>query len=249
MQQSPMHRFITFCAAPLGFVLMGCGGGETAPDELAPTFGDQEIDFGQPASEQVAYPEAVGWEIGRAIPNLVFVGYASYLNPIAGAELRFLQMSDFYNPTGSELFPEDAPYGAGLPKPTALLLDLSAVWCGPCKYESEVVLPAAYAKYAPQGGGFLTLLLEGNDPSTGEPATYLELESWAKSYGVETPLALDPVGLAKPFLDGGWPTNVIIRTRDMKMIFATAGVPELDAPSGSSFWSLYEQVMNGSYQD
>ncbi len=249
MQQPTKSRVPVLSALLFGLGLMGCATTETAPDEIAPAFGDDPTDHGQPAPAQIAYPDVVGWEIGRAIPNLVFLGYANYLDPVTGGELRFLQMSDFYNPTGDGLFPEDAPYGAGSPKPRALLLDISAVWCGPCKYESEVVLPAAYAKYGAQGGGFLTLLLEGNDPSTGEPATYLELETWAASYGVETPLALDPNGYAKPFLDGGWPTNVIIRTQDMKMIHASAGVPELDSPSGSSFWSLYEQVMNGTYQD
>ena len=234
----------------LSLGLAACTTTETEEDVPAREFGSDVGDFGQEAlPEAPAYPDYVGLEIGRSIPNFKFVGYANYMEPANGQALQYLEMSDFYNPTGEEVFPADSPYGPNTPKPRALLLDISAVWCGPCNYESEVVLHELYPGMKAAGGHFLAVLVESDNG--GEPATYFELENWAASYDVSYTLVLDPTWQTKSLLGGGYPTNIIIRTRDMKIIDRISGVPTNDPQdtAGQAFWATFNAVANGTYQD
>jgi hypothetical protein len=237
-------------ALSLGLVACTTTETETAPDQDARDFGTYVEDFGQDALPAgAAYPDAVGLEMGRAIPNFKFIGYANYMDPANEQLLQFVELSDFYNPTGDEVWPEGSPYGAGVAKPRALLLDISAVWCGPCNYESEVVLHGHYPTVKPAGGHFLAVLAENGDGNA--PASYFELQNWAGNYAVAYTLALDPTWQTKTLLGGGWPTNIIIRTSDMKMIDSVSGVPipnDPQDPSGQAFWNLFTSVANGTYQ-
>ena len=103
--------------------------------------------------------------------------------------MKTIQLADFYNPTGDEIA-EDAPCRAGTPKPKALLIVVSAVWCSPCNYEADVTLPALYAKYQPNGGEFFLVLADG--PTPGIPAESKNLYLWDKKYALDYPSALDP---------------------------------------------------------
>ncbi|MBW2457208.1 MAG: hypothetical protein JRI68_22030 [Deltaproteobacteria bacterium] len=237
-------------ALTLSVGLAACTTTETDDDVPARDFGTDPADVGQETlPEAPAYPDYVGTEVGRSIPNFKFVGYANYMDPANAQALQYVEMSDFYNPTGDELWPADSPFGPNVPKPRALLLDVSAVWCGPCNYESEVVLHQLYDSVKPAGGHFLAVLVENSNGSA--PASYSELENWAASYDVAYTLALDPTWQTKSLLDGGYPTNIIIRTSDMKIIEQVAGVPTNDPQdvSGQAFWAKFNSVANGTYQD
>ena len=240
MSQQLRRLPIFASAAALAFALAACGT-EQGEDEYAPEF---EADQGQlPVPETRAdYPDVVGWQVGRAFPNLSFIGYANFKEGAPG-QYQLIHMSDFYNPTGDEMWPEGSPYGTG-PKPKAIVMDISAVWCDPCKYESSVIIPQQYDKFGPMGGYFMTALIEGNDTQNPRPTTFDELTSWAQSYKFDVPLVLDPEWNTRVFLDEGWPTNLIIRTSDMKVIDRLGGVPE----PGDPFWSTFESVINGTYQ-
>src|SRR5687768_17367196 len=103
---------------------------------------DFEENQGQDATtseSRIEYPVGpYGTDVGSIIANFRFRGYPS---PMSDNEtIGDVQLADFYNPTGTEQFPADSIYGAR-PKPKVLLLNVSAVWCGPCNYESDVVLP------------------------------------------------------------------------------------------------------------
>ncbi|WP_437936114.1 TlpA family protein disulfide reductase [Sorangium sp. So ce341] len=215
--------------------LVGCGGEE---DPIpAPPFPEGT---GQPAANAAQYPAGpYGISPGRVIANYQFVGYAN------AAEhkdtMQPIQLADFYNPTGEEVFPEGSPYGAGEPKPKVLLIDVSSVWCGPCKIEAESVLPRLYEKYQPLGGEFLVQLADGRNP--GEPAVPRDLYRWTTTYDVQYPSAIDPsYKLGALFQADAFPANMLVRTKDMTIIEVVSGVPE----ENSSFWRTFEKIMNGA---
>src|SRR5262249_17595278 len=136
-------------------------------------------------------PGPYGVSRGSIIANYNFVGYPNYLGAadlldtgpacttsadchdglVCNTETSACQMglwtihlAAFYTPTGTDVFPENPPYGAGQPKPKALLIDVASVWCGPCNDEAKFVLPGQYALYQPQGGEFLLQLADSQTP-------------------------------------------------------------------------------------
>ncbi|WP_437632106.1 TlpA family protein disulfide reductase [Sorangium sp. So ce854] len=214
--------------------LVGCAGEE---DPIpAPAFPEGT---GQPAANAARYPAGpYGINPGRVIANYQFIGYANADEN--NDTMQPIQLADFYNPTGTEVFPEGSQYGAGEPKPKVLLIDVSSVWCGPCKIEAESVLPRLYDKYQPLGGEFLMQLADGRNP--GEPAVPLDLRRWTTQYEVKYPSAIDPsYKLGALFQADAFPANMIVRTEDMTIIEVVSGVPAED----SNFWRTFERVMNG----
>ena len=205
----------------VGFALTGCDEGSTAPDEEAPDF---ESEQGQIAEEQAAYPEGpYGIEKGSIVANYRFVGFA---NPMVdSSSASYVQMSDFYNPTGNEVYPEGSPYGAGNPKPKAMLINVSSVWCPPCNEENRTVLPELHNDWADRGGLILLQLADGNDPGT--PAEFSDLVKWTAKYDTEWPAVIDPdYKLAELFEADAFPANIIIDTTTMEIVDVVAGLPE-----------------------
>ncbi|MBX5482473.1 MAG: TlpA family protein disulfide reductase [Myxococcaceae bacterium] len=217
--------------------LAACGapssGNKQPIDTKAPEFegGGQD---GTDVGEDV-YPGPYGVGIGSVVKNYTFYGFPRWED--GPTEMVKMSLADLYNPTGHEVFPEGSPFGAGLPKPKALMLDRSAVWCEPCNFEARVTLPSAHARYEPMGGEFILLLGEG--PTGGEPATQTDLERWATKYDLDYPAAIDPNGTISEVVGkDAWPGNVIVRTKDMKIIEWTAGGPD------AAFWDLFEKVLD-----
>lgn len=219
--------------------LAGCAGDGDEEEEayVAPT-PDFPSGQGQLASGSIAYPAGpYGISKGSVVANYQFIGYGDFTQK--SDAMQVVQLADFYNPTGTETFPDDTPYPgkAGKTKPNALLIDVSASWCVPCQNEAKDVLPGKYAEYNPQGGEFLMQLAEG--PS-GDPATAKNLGAWTTKYDVNYVSTIDPGSQLSALFDGGFfPTNIIINTQTMQIVRVTAGSPD------SSFWSKFEQVMQG----
>lgn len=204
------------------------------PDEQAPAFTGGGQEGGEVGGNVYAGPYGTG--IGSVIPNYRFLGY-----PRASLDkttMVQLEMADFYNPTGTEVYPPGSPYGEGVAKPKAMILSRSAVWCGPCKYEAKTVIPPLRAELAPLGGEWLLILGEG--PIGGEPATQFDLTKWATDYSLNYPSAVDPNGTISAIVGvDAWPGNVIIRTRDMKIVTWIAGVPD------NAFNQLFRDTLDG----
>jgi hypothetical protein len=232
-------------AAAIAVAATGCiGADESAPD----------LEAGQgeelPLSE-AAYPEGpFGFAEGSILPNLEFLGYPDFVH--RGAELRITKLSDFYNPTGAEVFGEELAYygdglivprnAEGLPlKPRALVMLISSVWCGPCRTEAANVLPGEFAEWKPQGGHFLAILIDGQEPGT--PATVDDLLAWSTSYQPSYTMAMDPSNHVMSWYEPAFPGNIIIRTSDMKIIRRVAGVPQ------ANFWNTFAQVVAGTYEE
>ncbi len=222
--------------------LMGCngssgsGGGDSGDGTLAPAFPDGT---GQQAHGAKAYPAGpYGVGKGSIIANYKFVGYAN-AQKINNA-LQAIELADLYNPTGDGVFEEGSVMEVGAPKPKALLIDVASVWCGPCNYEADQVLPGLYAKYKPLGGEFLLNLADGVTPGTS--ATTKSLYNWTTKYKVDYPATIDPTyKLSALFDQDAYPANMIINLKTMEIVEVIAGAPE----AGSSFWKKYEQVLNG----
>jgi hypothetical protein len=226
---------MTWAAATLGLAAAGC----VSENVDAPDF---EAGQGQDvAATDVAYPEGpYGFNEGSIIPDMEFLGYPDFVN--RGAEMRVTKLSDFYNPTSTEVYGEDlAYYGLGQPKPKAIVMLISSVWCGPCNQEAGNVLPGEYAHYKPLGGQFVSVLIDGKDPGT--PATVDELTAWSTRYQPAYTMTMDPSNYVMAFYEPAFPGNIIIRTSDMKIIRRVAGVPQAD------FWNTFTLVLSGQYQE
>ena len=125
MNTTTFKGLITVAATAMAFATVGCT--TQGEDTVADPFPEGT---GQAAPAPEAYPDTpTGFGEGAIIPNLEFIGYANFMNP-ANEGVQIVKLSDFYNPTGNEVFPEGSPYGAGTPKPKALNMLISSVWCG-----------------------------------------------------------------------------------------------------------------------
>lgn len=202
-----------------------------------------------PAMVGKSYPEGP-YDVakGAVIPNDSFSGFANA--KADSSKLQTVALSDFYNPHAGDasyqpaspeeddrLYPPGSPYGAGNKKPTALLIDVASVWCGPCNEEAKSVLPGLYAKYHPCGGEFLFQLAEGAMP--GAPATEQNIRTWTKVYKVDYPATFDPgKQLRSLYSTGTFPDAVVIDTRTMKMVEVIQGVPD------DAFWASYEALLD-----
>jgi hypothetical protein len=193
---------------------------------------------GQSANPTVEYPKGpYGVNKGSVVQNFKFMGFPNSM--VENKTLVQVSLADFYNPTGKDNFPKGSPYGDGTPKPKALLIDVSSVWCGPCNYEAANVLPGLYAKYKPKGGEFLLQLADG--PTPGDPANAKHLYNWTHKYKVDYPATIDPsYKLSALFQADAFPANMIIDTKTMKIVDVIAGVAE----EGGAFWQAYEKLLN-----
>ena len=199
----------------------GCG------DELAPPF---PVGQGQTAVRGASYPPGpYGVTKGATITNYEFDGFTNPGVSKTAAAIEKVSLSNFYNPTGNEAFAEGSSYGAGNPKPKALIIDVSAVWCAPCQFESKSLLPNEYAKYHPLGTEFFLLLADG--AQVGVPAVPNELVNWVTKFNLTFPAGIDPGRkLGSSFSADAFPVNMLVDTRTMTIVEVVAGVPEEGGP-------------------
>lgn len=220
-------------AASLAVTSLGCSSTEVEEDEDAPTFQEGQGDTSW-QGEDSAYPAApYGIREGQVIPDIEFFGFYDYMN--LGGQITPIALSDFYNPTGTETFPEGHPF-AGRAKPRIMVMIVSASWCGPCQAEAANDIPEKRGEYG-DSVVFLSTLLQG---PTGEPATFLDLENWTKAYPVDYPMAVDPADqIFDLYPRAAFPANMMIRTDTMQIVRSTNGAPD------ASFWLEADSIING----
>lgn len=254
--------------ALLSSLLSGCAGdSETIP------LGEFAEGQGQLPVAQASYPSNADWgtDVDKVVPNWSFIGFANSEDP-ALQGYQMVSLGDFYNPNGylfadcvesaaadcaekypDAVFPEGSPWGAGTPKPRALSVGQSAVWCGPCNQEAKSIFPAKVAKYAPMGGQFIVGLIDG--PKPGTAATLTDITKWTQKYNVAYPLVADPNGFLPRLFPPSLPSNAVIRTSDMKIVLVAAGAP-LDAASADckqfpnepacKYWPTFEATLESA---
>ena len=224
---------------------IGCG---SSTDVTVPTF---QKGHGQTPQTGESYPSApYGINVGSVVANYHFVGFANSV--MDSADMQGIALSVFYNPHANDttyqpkspaeddrLYPPGSIYGEGTPKPTALLLDVSAVWCPPCNAESLSTLPAQFLNLHSQGAQFLLDLTDGPNPGTA--ATPADLDAWTFKYKEDFPAVIDPeYELAALFAADFYPANLVVNPRNMKICKVVSGAP--DAPT----WALFSAVMAGN---
>jgi hypothetical protein len=163
---------------------------------------------------------------GSIINDFAFQGFIDASKQ--SATLDTIKLQDFYNPHADDatyqpldaahddrLFPPGSPYGAGTKKPTALLIDIASVWCGPCNEEAKSLLNGLYAKYKPCGGEFLFQLAEGSAPGTSVDQPMLK--SWVSAYHVTYPATFDPgKQLFSLFSAGFFPDGAVVEPTSLR---------------------------------
>jgi hypothetical protein len=218
-------------------------GGTPAPEFPAGT--------GQQVESKAMYPAGpYGVGVGSVIPNYQVMGFAVKREP--GAEPIPLQLADWYNPHADDpdykpatpqeddrLFPPGSPYGEGRAKPKAFVLDISAVWCGPCQEESKTEIPKRKLRYDACGGDFFLVLADGTSP--GDVPSVLNTKTWASKFKTEFPVTVDPSKITTALFDvGAFPFNAIVDARTMTILLKTEGVPT------QSFFNVLEKAIGYS---
>lgn len=231
-----MRKLQTFASiiplAAASFLAAGCD------EEEPPVTPEFEEGQGQEAVDDVelAYPEGpYGTEVGSIVADFKFYGFP---NPSADqGTAQLLKLSDFYNPTGTGVYPEGSMYGAGKAKPKALQIIISSVWCIYCQEENREVLPGNHAEYGPRGAEFLVMLADGPEPGT--PAEFSHLTAWTTKYKTAWPSAIDPAySLELLYPDFAYPINMIIDTTTMELVENVAGVPN------AAFYNKLEALLD-----
>jgi len=93
----------------------------------------------------------------------------------------------------------------------AIVLDLSAMWCGPCQLAAADT-QALQDKYG-ENLIYLTVLIENLNQIS--PPVQEDLQMWAASFGIKAPILAGPKGMLHPTGEDGWrvyawPTFVFI---------------------------------------
>lgn len=212
----------------------GSSGGP-GPSTVAPEF---PAGSGQQPNTltQVAYPPGpYGIGKGSTIANYQFVGFVNAM--VNSQSMQLLQLADFYNPTGTDVYPPGSPYGEGQPKPKALAIIVAAGWCAPCKQEAKSILPGKYLQYKPRKGEFF--LQMADSPTPGKPAEPKHLYNWTQTYDVNYPSSIDPsYKLMALFESDAFPSNIIVDTTTMKIVEAIAGSPD------AIYWKKFEALLD-----
>jgi len=178
-------------AALLACGLAGCSGGSDAS--------------GAHAATVCAYPAGpYGTKVGDVVdPSLSWQGYLD-----DGTQAQTVAMSQYLDCDGSK----------GI---SALLLDESATWCADCEAQAQRIAPEVGSTWKSAGVHVVTLMAEDQSE---DPATLATALSWRDEYSLTTgAVCADPGWTTKlwggaPAEGNGFPTNVVIDPRTMKIV-------------------------------
>jgi hypothetical protein len=210
---------LALCATGGLLVVLGCN--KTAPNAtITPV--DYTKDPGEAPTSQAAYPDGpYGVAVGSVVPNLKYYGFHNPQTSSDTNNLEDIELAQFYNPTGSDMWPADSTYRPGEAKPKVLWIDVSAQWCPPCQEESAVTLPADYKLYQPQGAEILLELIEDTN---GNPALPVNLVQWTTKYKTAWPAVIDPSRQTFTLApQDAYPDNIVVDTKTMKVLYKVAG--------------------------
>jgi cytochrome c biogenesis protein CcmG/thiol:disulfide interchange protein DsbE len=108
-----------------------------------------------------------------------------------------------------------------------VLLDFWATWCGPCKYETPMLIELQN-KYASRG--FIVLGVAMDEGGKGVVEPYVRTERFdvqGKQLAMNFPIILGTSSLEEKFGVTGYPTTVLI-SRDGHLVKITPGLVSMD---------------------
>ena len=93
----------------------------------------------------------------------------------------------------------------------AVLIDIGAGWCEPCKEEAEHLEEDIVQVFKDQGVVVISILTED---ANSQPATQAFCQGWTEEYGLTSPVITDPKNSAKTWIKGdpttSLPINIIL---------------------------------------
>lgn len=237
------HVFLGSFALLLASAVAGCT--DDGRDSSSPT---GEVILQASAADYP--PGPYGTSRGSIVARYQFTGFKNALTQ--NGSMQNIELADFYNPHSDDSsyvpadplqdgrrFPVGSLYGSNAPKPRALSISISSIWCGACKREAKMVLPVKHLLYKPLGGEFLVQLNDGAAP--GHAAVQQDLLGWTSQFQVDFPATIDPHRqLDALFVISAYPTNIILDTRSMKIVEVVAGIPD------DVYWTIFEKTLLGA---
>jgi len=198
------------CALVLAACASRSFGDDLPSPDAAPNNGDDAAtgddsqstdDVAAEAAPKCPYPNGpYGIDTGMIVsPDMTWQGYVANSSAVSTIKMR-----DFFDCDGTK----------GI---NAILVDTSAVWCGPCNQESSQLESVMMQQWSPLGVQVLLLLWQ--NISRG-PATMADVTAWKSKYGLDMVSCAvdDQFQFAHPNSSVSLPTNVLIDPRSMKIV-------------------------------
>jgi hypothetical protein len=199
--------------------MAGCGANEAGvPPALLEAIGKQGSAAGYPAGPYGAH-------VGDTVQNLCFEGWrdprAADYDP---SKLATICLQDVHDDPGAKL----------------LLIESCAVWCGACRVEyggsgDRPSLGDQLTTRKDRGFRVLGSLFQDKD---GGPAQESDLVTWARTYSLGFPFALDAAHQIGLFTTpDAAPFNLLVDTRTMKIVL------ELDGDDPAVLFGKVDEVL------
>jgi hypothetical protein len=102
----------------------------------------------------------------------------------------------------------------------ALLIDVSATWCGACQQEAQE-MPQDFATFSAKGIRVLTLMIED---ANSNPASVGTAKAWRDNFNLSAiAVAADPTSSVLPPGSVGLPYQILVDPRTMKVVSIEEG--------------------------